>query len=110
MAQDRYRHVNAHTRFEELAGYAVVTDYADAGDEVYQATHLALTDLSTLPRTGFKGARGWLEEHGAQLPNSPNQAAQQEDGSLIARLSIDELLILSDLNSDATLPAILQDR
>jgi sarcosine oxidase subunit gamma len=106
------RHVNAHARFEELDGCAVVTGYADAGDEVHQATHLALADLSTLPRTGFKGtgARGWLEEHGAQLPNAPNQAARQEDGSLIARLSIDELLILSDLNSDATLPAILQDR
>ena len=106
------RHVDAQARFEELAGSAVAADYADAGDEVHQATHLALADLSTLPRTGFKGAGApsWLEEHGAQLPNSPNQAAQQEDGSLIARLSFDELLILSDLNAESTLPAILQDR
>jgi len=106
------RHVNAQARFEELAGSAIVADYADAGDEVHQASHLALADLSTLPRTGFKGtgAPGWLEEHGAQLPNSPNQAAQQEDGSLIARLSVNELLILGNLGSESVLPAILQDR
>ncbi len=106
------RHISSGARFEEVDDSAVVADYADAGDEVHQATHLALADLSTLPRTGFKGAGapGWLEEHGTQLPNSPNQAAQQEDGSLIARLSFGELLILSDLNSESTLPAILQDR
>ena len=106
------RHISAGARFEEVDDSAVVAAYAEAGDEVHQATHLALADLSTLPRTGFKGtgAPGWLEEHGAQLPNSPNQAARQEDGILVARLSIDELLILSGLNSDSTLPAILQDR
>ncbi len=106
------RHISSGARFEQMDDSAIVAAYADAGDEVHQATHLALADLSTLPRTGFKGtgAPGWLEEHGAQLPSSPNQAAQQADGSLIARLSIDELLILSDLNAESTLPAILQDR
>ena len=105
-------HLNARARFEEFAGTAIVAEYAEAGDESHQATHLALADLSTLPRTGFKGAGApdWLKEQGAQVPNSPNQAARQKDGSLIARLSIDELLILSDLISGSTLPAILQDR
>lgn len=106
------RHLNARARFEEVAGSAVVAEYAEAGDEVHQATHLALADLSTLPRTGFKGAGapGWLEEQGAQVPDSPNQATRQKDGSLIARLSVEELLILSDLFADSTLPAVLQDR
>ena len=106
------RHLNARARFEEVAGSAVVAEYAEAGDEVHQATHLALADLSTLPRTGFKGAgaAGWLEQQGAQVPSSPNQATRQKDGSLIARLSIEELLILSDLIADSTLPAVLQDR
>jgi sarcosine oxidase, subunit gamma len=106
------RHLSSGARFEELAGSAVVADYSGAGDEAHQSTQLALADLSTLPRTGFKGtgAPDWLEEHGAKLPNSPNQAAQQEDGSLVARLSNDESLILGDLNAESTLPSMLQER
>lgn len=108
-----YRHhLSARARFEEVASSAVVAEYADTDAEVNQATHLALADLSTLPRVGFKGAGApaWLEQQGAQLPNSPNQAARQKGGSLIARLSINELLILSDLIADSTLTAVLQDR
>ncbi len=105
-------HVNALARFEEAAGSAVVTEYAGADNEVNQATRLALVDLSTLPRVGFKGpgAPDWLDQQGAQLPDSPNQAVRQQDDSLIARLSDYELLILADLNLNSTLPAILQDR
>ncbi len=102
--------LGAGARFEELAGSAVVADYAGGGDEAQQSTRLALADLSTLPRTGFKGpgAPGWLEEHGARLPSSPNQVTQQKDGSVVARLSNDESLILSDLNVESTLPSMLQ--
>ena len=105
------RHLSSRARFEEVQDSAVVAAYAEAGDEVHQAKRLALTDLSTLPRTGFKGegAPGWLEEQGAQLPDSPNQAERQEDSSLIARLSNNEFLILSDLISNSALPAMLQD-
>ncbi len=104
------RHLSSGAQFEELADSAVVADYSGAGEEAQQSTRLALADLSTLPRTGFKGTGtpGWLEEHGAILPNSPNQATQQEDGSLVAQLSNDESLILSDLNAESTLPSMLQ--
>jgi len=106
------RHVSAGARFEEVDGSTVVAAYADTDDEVNRAIHLALVDLSTLPRVGFKGtgAPVWLEEQGAQLPGFPNQAARQKDGSVIARLSTNELLILSDPISDSTLAAILQDK
>ncbi len=105
------RHVDAGANFEAIAGAAVVANYGKAGDEAEQARHLALVDLSTLAKAGFKGAGapGWLEEQGAQLPGSPNQAERQEDGSLIARLSTNELLILSDPISNSALPSILQD-
>ena len=105
-------HVIAGARFEEVAGSAVVADYGDAGGEVQQARRLALTDLSTLARTGFKGggAPDWLEAQAVRLPNIANQAVRQKDGSLVARLSNNELLVLSDLHSDATLPATLQDK
>jgi len=106
------QHINAGALFEEVGDSAVVTAYTKTGDEVKQAARLALVDLSTLPRVGFKGsgAPGWLAEQGAELPGSPNQAVRQRDNSLIARLSDDEFLILSDLNSDSTLPVILQER
>lgn len=104
------RHLDARARFEQFADTAVVAEYAGAGDEVRQATRLALADLSTLPRTGFRGsdAPGWLEEQGAQLPKSPNRSSRQKDGGVIARLSTDEFLIFSGLVSDSTLR--LQDR
>lgn len=116
--QFRYRsqlyrwHVAARARFEEVDGAAVVADYGDAGGEMQQARHLALADLSPLTRTGFKGegAPEWLEAQAVRLPGSPNQAERQNDGCLVARLSNNELLILSDLHSDTTLPAILRDK
>jgi len=105
------RHIAARARFEEIAGAAVVADYGDADGEALQARHLALADLSPLTRTGFKGegAPAWLEAQAVRLPSAPNQARCQNDGGLVARLSDNELLILSDLHADTTLPATLQD-
>jgi sarcosine oxidase subunit gamma len=106
------RHLNAGARFEELAATAVVAEYAERRNEAQQATHLSLADLSLLPRTGLKGAgaRGWLSERGARLPNTANQALRQKDGALVARLSVEEFLLLSNLNADSELSAALQDR
>ncbi|MFQ6006404.1 MAG: sarcosine oxidase [Woeseia sp.] len=105
------RHLDSNARFEEFAGAAVVANYADPRDESLQAARLALADLSTLPRTGFKGAGApaWLENRQAKVPQLSNEACRQDDGSLVARLSNEELLILGDLTSAATLATILQD-
>jgi sarcosine oxidase subunit gamma len=106
------RHCSADVQFEEIAGSAVVSRYTEADDEVGRATHLALADLSTLPRIGFKGVRApsWLEEQGVQRPDYQNRAKRNEDGSLIARLSTTEFLILGDLASNSTLIPMLQNR
>jgi len=99
-------------RFEQFADTAVVAEYAGVGSETRQAENLALADLSTLPRIGLKGsgAFGWLEEQGMQVPKFPNQSVRQQDGGVIARLSIDEFLIFNSLIPGSTLAVRLQDR
>ncbi len=64
---------------------------------------VVLRDLSTMPRTGFKGADSpaWLEARGVVLPPAPNLATKQADGSLVARLAPAEFLILGALNGDS---------
>ena len=105
-------HRSAGARFEEVAGSVVVAEYTDPADEATQATQLALVDLSTLPRVGFKGAGAptWLVQQGALLPDSPNRAERLEDNSLIVRLSATELLILSSPITRSAFTLKLQDR
>ncbi len=71
-----------------------------------QRSALSLTDLSTHPRAGFKGiaTRQWLSQNSVILPDSPNCATRQADGSLVARLSDNEHLVLSDIAATASLP------
>ncbi|PMR73654.1 sarcosine oxidase subunit gamma [Billgrantia endophytica] len=62
-------------------------------------THCALLDLSALPRVGFRGAQAgdYLRERGYRLPERPNLALAQDDGSWAARLSATEYLLLGSL-------------
>ena len=55
-----------------------------------------LTDLTDLPRVGFRGADSaeYLRGRDFVLPDSPNRAVIQADGSLVARLSHTEYLLL----------------
>jgi sarcosine oxidase subunit gamma len=57
---------------------------------------VVLCDLSPLPRTGFKGADTprWLAAQGLSFPEAHNWVTAQEDGSLVARLSPGEFLLL----------------
>lgn len=106
------RHCSANASFEEVAGAAVVCRYAGTDEEVRLASHLAIADLSTLPRAGFKGAGapGWLEAQGVQLPKRANQTRRTADGGLIARLSSTEFLVLADLATKSTLASSLQEK
>ncbi|HLO77247.1 MAG TPA: hypothetical protein VK196_12405 [Magnetospirillum sp.] len=60
------------------------------------AAPVVLTDLSPFARTGFKGADtpDWLVRQGLAIPEIPNRAVTQADGSLLARLSAGEFLLL----------------
>ncbi len=55
-----------------------------------------LLDLTDLARVGFRGAQSaeYLLGRGFQLPEAPNRAVTQADGSHVARLSQTEYFIL----------------
>ena len=56
----------------------------------------ALTDITDLPRVGFRGADSaeYLLGRHFVLPDAPNRAVSQDDGSCVARLSQTEYLLL----------------
>ena len=58
-----------------------------------------LVDFSDLARVGFRGMQSaeYLQKRGCELPERPNQAVVQTDGSYVARLSATEYLILGSL-------------
>ena len=73
----------------------------DRSEAASPAAGLKLVDLSVVPRWGLKG-RGissWLDRQGATMPRSDNRAEPQPDGSLIARLSPAEVLILAPVDA-----------
>ena len=97
-----HRHKNNRAIFTTVGNSSVVGSYESkegSVNEQRQAKELAICDLSTLPRTGFKGqgASIWLGEQGLHLPSRSNSAIIQSSGSLIAKLSDQETLILSDI-------------
>lgn len=61
--------------------------------------HCALVDLTALPRVGFRGAYSadYLRARQFELPEQPNRALRQADGSQVARLSQTEYLLLGSL-------------
>jgi len=92
-------------RFDEVneAAIAVVVDEAR---DPQVATQMGIADLTPLPRTGFKGrdTPQWLTSQGVSIPETPNRARRQHgDGTLVARLSNDEHVFLSALDSGSTL-------
>ncbi len=99
----------AGARFSDVGGAALALDFGDAAAEAEAAKRLGLSDLSTLPRTGFKGAgtAGWLAGQGVEVPAESNRAARQPSGELAARLAPSEVLILGDLAGQGDLPGQL---
>lgn len=96
------RHINNNALFKKTGSNFVVSHYnnpSDQGTELEQARSMAICDLSTLPRAGFKGAGApsWAENQGIKLPDSANTSIVQPEGCLVAKLSDQELLILSDI-------------
>ena len=98
------RHINNKAVFKNTGyGYDFVVSHYDNGNdqhtELDQARSMAICDLSTLPKIGFKGsgAPSWAESQGVKLPDSANRSIIQSDGCLVAKLSDQELLVLSDI-------------
>ncbi|MCQ2997525.1 sarcosine oxidase [Pseudomonas syringae] len=61
-----------------------------------------LLDLTDVPRVGFRGQQSaeYLSARGFYLPDAPNRAVTQADGSHVARLSQTEYLILGSLEDE----------
>lgn len=60
------------------------------------AAAVILLDLTEHPRVGFRGAHSadHLQSRGFNLPQEPNRAVTQTDGSQVVRLSLSEYLLL----------------
>ena len=67
------------------------------------ARHLAITDLSPLPRLGFKGRETIpaMQKRGLTLESTPNRAFRQPDGGLCLVLAASEVILLSPLGGDS---------
>ncbi len=91
---------------EEVGGGLVVTRVPGENP----AAPVVLCDLSPLPRTGFKGAdtARWLAAQGLRFPEAHNCATAQEDGSLLARLSPGEFLLLGRIDGASSAVERLQ--
>ena len=80
-------------------GDSVIVAHYGEHDESAQLARCALLDLTNLARVGFRGAAAaeYLAGRGYQLPEAPNRALTQADGSHVARLSQTEYLLLGSL-------------
>lgn len=99
--------------FTEFSGCAIASGYgASIEEESAQARKLGLSDLSPLPRTGFKGRRAleWLKQADLQMGDDNNFSWLQDSGSIVARLANTEALILSDLANNSGTCAQLDSR
>ena len=87
----------AGAHWRAMNGFGVPAHYGDVGGETAAAAHLAIADLTALPRAGYKGwgMADWIRGKGVSLPEA-NRAERQKDGTLACRLSSGELLLLAD--------------
>jgi sarcosine oxidase, subunit gamma len=88
-----------HRRLTASPSHGGSDDSNGAPSSAGSKSKVKLVDLSILPRWGLKGREtfAYLEQHGAITPRYENKSEPQRDGSLIARLSAGEALILSSL-------------
>lgn len=76
------------------------------------ARNLAITDLSPLPRLGFKGRDtiAAMQKRGIAVEAQPNRAFRQGDGSLCLVLAPGEVILLSPLAGDGGRLQTLHDQ
>jgi len=86
-------------RFEVIKGGAMAMDLGAAALEADIARNLGLTDLSPLPRTGFKGtgAVEWLAAQGLAIGAESNRGYLQPGGEVALRLAPTEIFLIDSL-------------
>lgn len=90
---------NGNDNCEEINGYAVITHLDDTYLEADNAKKLALCDVSYLPRMGIKkySYDNEIEKSLRNIPGNVN-CAINNNGCLIVRLGVDELLLLDTVS------------
>lgn len=80
----------------EVAGSSLAASFPGGVEQLKRA---ALIDLSSVPRTGFRGtaAAEHLASQGQAVPERPNQALASASGELTLRLSQKEFWLLGSL-------------
>ncbi len=96
----------------ESNGYATVSSILEPNIETTSAQHLAICDLSHLQRIGFKGVGTckWLESQNIHIPAKVNYALPNENGCLVVRLGVNEILIFDCLRNTTSTPARLEQQ
>lgn len=91
--------------FIELNGWSIAAKYAAIATEHSALKGAALSDVTPLLRTGFKGAfaNDWLSKQGVRIPKRPNTTQLQTDGTVVLRLSDSETLLQQAPSSDGQL-------
>jgi sarcosine oxidase, subunit gamma len=90
----------AGARFAPVNDAAIAVDFRRPVEaEAEQARRMGITDLSVLPRTGFKGTGTveWLTAQGLAIGPDSNRAYPQPGGELAARLAPTEIFLIDSL-------------
>ena len=79
----------------DVAGASLVLWFDDAEQERRAAQRLALCDLSSLPRTGYKGnaATNWLREQQVPIPAETFESKRLRDGGIDLKVASDEYFL-----------------
>ena len=98
--------------WEQDDRYAFVSSISDSDAEARYAHELALCDASHLQRIGFKGngTAEWLARKNVAVPTQINTAVSLKNGALVARLGINDILIMDSLHQGTNIPIDLEQQ
>jgi sarcosine oxidase subunit gamma len=91
--------------YRAIDGAAVAWRFGKVEPECEAARTLGIVDLSSLPRTGFKGrdTATWLAKQKVKVGEASNKAYKCGKGSLAARLAPGEVVVLGARDGSDTL-------
>ncbi|MEM8501089.1 MAG: sarcosine oxidase [Pseudomonadota bacterium] len=97
-------------KFIHINNAEIAAHYGNPAIEEQSLNSLALCDLSALSRWGCKGAGApaWIESLSLELPLQANKSVLQSNGGLLARLSMEECLLLDNTVSNSEWPNAIE--
>ncbi len=91
----------------EVGGTPIALNFGSADAEARAVGHLALCDVSAMPKLNVKGpaAEAWLASQGVDVPEAIYETRALADGGVVARQGSDEFFFLSG-SSPQVVPAL----